>query len=796
MNEAPSFPMTNSFATARTPKASGQVMVYLDRLLVMLARHLRTLVISAAIGLIVALAWIYFSPPSYTSVTEILIDENLTKFGSDAADVPAFIQADSMVLNQIQILQSTRLARQVMLAEKLDTDPDFLNPPPSVMQRLLQPVGIVMRLVMSPFASKDRPAADAPAAQSAAPSEVPVDGSAASVVAEPVRSTRFQQSVMQALRANLLIGRSDRSYVLVLGYKSHDPVLAYRITKAYAKAYLEDQLGANYDASKQSGEWLQARLAELAASQRRASLAVEQFRKEKNLASTKDGLVSDQRLTGLNREYVLAQIETAKAKARSERLQSIVEGGIDSAVQNASIATSEGGGQQLNLLREQFVSVNRRERDVAAQFGPQHPQAIALRQERQGLERQIFNEMQNLAQTYANELSVARAREASLLQGLQSESGISATANQDQVQLRALEQRADALSALYTTFLARFETTSQQQSFPIGKMRVISEADVPTSPSGPRSLVILVFFVFFGLFVGTCSILWRELNERYFRVGEQIDRELKMKFVGYLPFLSRSDLASIRRGKGDASTLAMSKVPEAESFMHFARLMPDSPFAETLRGAKLAIDLLPKGAGARVVGTASILPGEGKSTVAGNLAEMLASNGARTLLVDADLRNPEVSRRLVPGVHAGLVEVLKGQPWQNVLQPDGASTLAILPTVPIENGGLSSQFLSSDAMRRLIEEAKRHFDYIIVDLPPLGATVDAKAVEPLLDTVLLIAEWGKTPRGLLKSFFGTDDTFADKIAGVLLNKTRMRELPKYAAWGSAERYFGAYGLQR
>jgi succinoglycan biosynthesis transport protein ExoP len=285
------------------------------------------------------------------------------------------------------------------------------------------------------------------------------------------------------------------------------------------------------------------------------------------------------------------------------------------------------------------------------------------------------------------------------------------------------------------------------------------------------------------------------LNERYFRVGEQVGRELKMKFLGYLPFLSRSDLASIRRGKGAASTLAMSKVPEAESFMHFAQLMPDSPFAETLRGAKLAIDQSQKVAGARVVGTASILPGEGKSTVAGNLAELLAANGARTLLIDADLRNPEVSRRLVPGVQAGLIEVLKGQPWQNVLQADGASTLVILPALQIDNGGLSSQFLSSDAMRQLIDEARRHFDYIIVDLPPLGATVDARAVEPLLDTVLLIAEWGRTPRGLLKSFFGTDDSYARKIAGVVLNKTRMSELPKYAAWGSAERYFGAYGLQ-
>ncbi|TGV81796.1 adenylyl-sulfate kinase, partial [Mesorhizobium sp. M2D.F.Ca.ET.145.01.1.1] len=94
---------------------------------------------------------------------------------------------------------------------------------------------------------------------------------------------------------------------------------------------------------------------------------------------------------------------------------------------------------------------------------------------------------------------------------------------------------------------------------------------------------------------------------------------------------------------------------------------PASMFSETLRSAKIAFDVVMEGQGSRVIGVISVLPGEGKSTVAANLAGLLAANGARTLLIDGDLRNPGLSRSLGMEAEQGLMEaVVSGQTWQSV----------------------------------------------------------------------------------------------------------------------------------
>jgi succinoglycan biosynthesis transport protein ExoP len=153
-----------------------------------------------------------------------------------------------------------------------------------------------------------------------------------------------------------------------------------------------------------------------------------------------------------------------------------------------------------------------------------------------------------------------------------------------------------------------------------------------------------------------------------------------------------------------------------------------------------------------------------------------------------------LSRSLPVSPDKGIVEALVGeQRWQNACLTDRKTRLCILPTVGRRRLSHTSVLISGRGLARLIEEARASFDYIVVDLPPLGPVIDAKAFAPLADGFVLVAEWGATPRVLVRSLLQTERQIAAKTLGVVLNKTDMKKLARYGPLGGAEKYLDRYG---
>jgi succinoglycan biosynthesis transport protein ExoP len=363
------------------------------------------------------------------------------------------------------------------------------------------------------------------------------------------------------------------------------------------------------------------------------------------------------------------------------------------------------------------------------------------------------------------------------------------------VELRALEQKAQALATLYQSFLGRYAEALQQRSFPIAEARVISQAGDPATASSPRKSMVLGLSLVLGLFAGAGAGALREFRERFFRTAEDVQNALDVKFLGYLPIVGPSFRAKAKpNGTG---AMGRTQAPRETSIPRILRVAinaPSSSFAETLRNVKLASDVVLQRSPCKVIGFVSVLPHEGKTTVAANFAGLLAANGARTLLIDADLRNPGLSRSLPLIPEKGLIEAVVGgeQRWQNTLLVDRKTKLAILPTVIRGRFPHTGELISGPGMRELIESARQSFDYIVVDLPPLGPVVDAKAFAPLADGFVLVAEWGATPRALVRSALLAEPRIAAKVLGLVLNKTDVKQLPRYGLFGSAEQYLDRY----
>ena len=762
------------------PSASGvfsghepkEEVIDLDALLAAARRRASLIALFAGLGLALGIAYIVVTPPVYTAATHILIDEQLTRFTQEEPPASSSMRIDSMIQSEVEILKSARLARAVVLAEKLHENEAFLNPP----QAPHAWVRSKIRAALGMFAPSRPQRSGTAAGEDIGNAEAPGVGRAVAL-----------------LQQDMAAQRVGRSFVIELSYGNNDPQLAGAIARAYADAYLSDQLEANFDATQRAMTWLQGRLDELQRSSQEAALEVERFRAESGLTATRGELLSEQQLSDLNRELVTARAETANARARYERFRSIIESGAENAVRNASIPPDQPNSAVINEQKSRYLAISSRVEDIEERFGEEHPQAVSLRREQRDLERQIFRELQQLAEAYHNEYVVARAREDSLGANVGTMADESSQTGRALVELRDLERRAASVAGLYQTYLARYEEASQQSSLPIAKARVISEAEVPTGPSSPRRTMVLGLSLVLGLFAGGGIAAFRELRERSFRTAQDVRDAMDLKFLGYLPLLKAptetpgEDEEVPENGQPEKKGAAI--LPDT---LRITRDAPASSYTETVRNARLSADFLLRRKSCKVIGFVSVLPGEGKTTVAANFACLAAASGAKTLLIDADLRGRGLTNQLSDMSGGGLVEaVTSGQRWQSFVRVDRSAGLAVLPAGE-QRPAHTSDLLSGPGMRRLIEEARRIFAYVIVDLPPLGPVIDAKAFEPMADGFIVVTEWGGTPRALLRSTLQAERRIAAKTIGMVLNKADMKKLVRYAPPDGAEAYIGRY----
>ncbi|MDX8444387.1 polysaccharide biosynthesis tyrosine autokinase [Mesorhizobium captivum] len=777
MNYA-NFPLDKRMPLPSTEPEKGEDFIDVERLLGMAARQVKVVAVCAVIGLFLGVIYLQTTPKQYTSFASVLIDEGLNKVVDDISAVSATQQTDATILSQIEILSSARLASEVVDKLKLDQNQEFMNPPQSA---LAKGVGF-LRGIVAYF-------------RGSAVSELPGIENVDAATREAMMKAATHDYAVLVLQTGLMADRNGRSNVITLGYQSTNPALATAITKAYAEAYLADQLNASFDATERAAVWLQGRLTELRQSSQQAAMEVEKFRAEHGLSANSDGqLISGKQLSDLNAQLIIAQADTARASARYQQYKAIVDSGSENAFNDSAIASDQPSSSVIIGLKTRYLAVSKRLQDVEANFGKDHPQAVALAREKADVSAQIFGQLKQITESYRNDFQVAQAREAELRQKITTAAGQSSADNESQVRLRELDQQAQALSTLYQTFLSRYQEASQQQSFPVGKVRIISDANMPLAASSPRTIRVLALSLVLGLMLGAGFGGLNEFNERFFRTGEDVRDRVGLKFLGYLPTIGGGKAKETKPDDlpADGKVTSLSAA-ERRARMRVSLDAPASMFAETLRNAKIAFDVVMEDKGSRVIGVISVLPGEGKSTVAANLAGLLAANGARTLLIDGDLRNPGLSRSLGMESEQGLMEaVVNGQTWQSVGKVDRQTKLAIIPAVLRGQFSHTSELLGSAGMRRFIENARETFEYIIVDLPPLGPVVDAKAFAPLVDGFVLVTEWGRTPRAMVRSMLESESYVADKIVGAVLNKVELKKLAKYGSLGGSEKFFDRY----
>jgi polysaccharide biosynthesis transport protein len=742
----------------RSRKAEAQSLAEtFDAFLAYARRQHWVILGAAALCLLVGLAYVLTAAPSYTAVATMVIDTRKYQVFQQQSLVNDNPVDSTAVESQVEILKSEDVALAVIKDLKLAEDPEFVGSNAGA-------AGAIFDFVTGLFS-----------------------GSA------PRNEFELTRRAVRTFENHLEIHRLGLTYVIEISFQSLNADRAAQIANAVADAYIVDQLDSKFQATRRASIWLQDRIQELRSQASEAERVVLDYKKTNNIVTGSGGkLLNEEQLGELNTQLVTVRSQVADAKAKLDRIQAVVSGSAP----DATVADTLNN-QVVTKLRSQYLELANREADWAARYGVDHLAVVNLRNQMREIQNSILDELRRLAESYKSDYAIALQRQTEIERAVGVSVSESQSTNQAQVKLRELESSAQTYRSLYDNFLQRYMESVQQQSFPMTEARVITHATRPLAKSHPKTFFVLALSSLGGLLLGLAIGLFRDVYDRVFRTGEMIEATLGTDCIAVVPRISSAQAAS-----GPIASPATEHAPGTrgarviergeDSILWVAIDAPFSRFSEAVRAIKVDADLNVT-TPSKVLGLTSALPNEGKSTLAFVFAQLIAQSGARVILVDCDLRNPSLSRKVAPGADKGLLEVLsKNATLGEVLWKDPVTGLVFLPGAIKSRIAQSHDVLASEQMKAFFDTVRADYDYVIVDFPPLTPVVDVRTTAHFVDSYVFVVEWGKTQVQVVERALHSARGVRDNLLGVVLNKADIASMSRYSGYSGKEYYYNSH----
>ncbi|MGC1308440.1 MAG: polysaccharide biosynthesis tyrosine autokinase [Phormidesmis sp.] len=600
-------------------------------------------------------------------------------------------------------------------------------------------------------------------------------------VAEQLKQT-YPELSYPSLLANLAITRIDETKILQVSYSGTDPVQIQAVLDQLSKTYLKYSLEERQTNLRQGINFVANQLPDLQGEVNRIQNQMEAFRRQYDfvtpevqatqLSSQKTSL-TEQRLT-LDREF-------AAARQVFDSLQD----------QSGTLAALDDAPIYQQLLGE-LRSV---ETEIAAELTRFEPSSLSIRV----LEEQRNNILPLLQQEAQRVVGTKQAIAANNLQVMASQSNTLSQAEQNVEQVlgqlptlirqytdlqRELEVSTAALTRFHTT-LETLKIEAAQTEIPWQLIEAPTQPRAPISPSLQRSLMLgFVASLLLGLGI---AFLLEKLDDVYHTVDE-LKARTKLPLLGTLPY--NKELKDGRTtGKGAI----------AQALDNLSQIRPsrkghgyygyggngEASFLEAIRVLYTNIRMLSSDRPIRSIVISSALPGDGKSTISANLAEVATAMGQRVLVVDVDLRKPQVHDRLNVSNHSGLSNLIADDlPLKAVIQqvdPEGQLFVLTAGKIPPD----PTKLLASQKMQQLMETFERCFDLVIYDAPPTTGLADVSLIGRKTDGLVLVSRMGKTSRTVLTQTIETLKLAQITTLGMVANGVKSTGLGGY-------RYY-AYG---
>lgn len=685
------------------------------------------LVFGAAVGLTLQ------QKPKFTATSAVMMDpRQIQVFRTSASpNVSGELSLSTeAVATQVQLIESRGMAERVVDALHLDQDSTLTEPSLGLKARVIGAFQNFFHVAPKPL-----------------------------LTAEERR-----QAVIDVVLGRLDAQRVGLTYVIGVKFTDTQRDRAALIANAYANSYIQQSIEGKSDATRQAGGYLNARLRELSDQAAADATAVQQYKVANNLLGAQGATLTEQEISNLNGQIASARAEAAADQARLETARAQLKRGSTGDDVGAAL-----GSPVIQGLRSQRALISGQLAELNSRYGPRYPDVLKAQQQLGDLDVQIRTEISRVISNLQATTQVSTGRLRSLEGTLGQSRGTLAGDTRAEAGLISLQQKAVSSQALYDSYLARFKEVVASTGTEQSDARIVSTAQPPSTPSSPRVILDLALGVIIAAALGVAATMGMEIADRSFANGGDVERRLHAPYLGSIPLLR-----SVARKSRQAPT-------------EYVAANPFSVFAESFRNIKVSVLQSRIQSGSAVVAVTSPLTGEGKTTTSVCLGETSALQGAKTIVVDCDLRRRTLQRFLESAPKAGLVEVINGQAsLDDVIVVDERTGLHFLPLA--ERKLSANDVFGGEEMDALLTELRNRYDFIILDTAPLLALADARILAAKADAVILLCRWRKTQQDAVKSALRLLQTADAPLAGVALTRVDVRKQTAYG-YGDSTNYY-------
>ena len=723
VNDAPS-PPAPGYGYGSDILGSTEVHL-LDYVKVLYKRRWPTLTVFLIVVLSMSV-YTFTATPIYEARVQILIEK-------ENANVVTFKEAfeqnrvtDDYYQTQYRILQSRALARRTIDALKLWNHPEF-NPPANDSLTARKVIGAPVAFVGGWF-------------KRAKPIDSPL-----------VDETKTQSRTIDRFLSDLTVSPVRNSRLVDVRFESPDAALSAKVANALARAYIEQNLEFKFLSSKEASDWLGAQLAEQRKQVEASEQALQRYREQTDAVAIEDKQnIVVQKLTELNAAVTRAKTERIQKEAAFVQIRGLQNdrAALDTfpaILSNAFIQQQKG----------ELADLQRQQAQLSDKLGPNHPDMKKLALAIETAEAKIQGEIGKVVQAMRNDYQQTLAQEQSLTNALEQQKRDALSLNRKGIEYGVLARDAASNRQIFESLMQRTKETGISGELKTSNIRVVDAAEIPRRPTTPNTTNNLLLALFGGGILAVGLAFFFEYLDNRIKSPDELRQHLGLAFLGMVPALfdTRIEHPLINNG------------------------VPNN-FVESFRAIRTNVLFSSVDDGGRSLVITSTGPGEGKSVVAANLSIALAQAGQRVLLIDADMRKPRIHTVFDRPQQPGLSNVIVG----NAKASEAVHTTTV-PGLWVLPAGLNppnpAELLGSKRFKDFLSSLSQHFDWVLVDTPPVMAVTEASVVAHLVTGVLFVVGAEMTSRNAGQRALEQLEHVHAKFIGAVLNRVDLQHNSYY-----------------
>ena len=564
-----------------------------------------------------------------------------------------------------------------------------------------------------------------------------------------------QEKLIHLFLYNLKVQQIPATTLVDIRYSSPDASLAAEIANATATTFIEQNIKARYDTTMQAADWLSKQLADLQIKVESSQSRLIQYEKQNNIvgADDKHNLTLD-KLDDLNKQLTEAQAERMQKESIYQIAQTSAPDSLTTSLQDPLLVS----------LRQQRAELNTQYALLTTQFGAGYTKVAEIKNQIDEVDRAYGIEVENSTHRIQTDYQAALKREQMLQSALEAQTRVADQLNENAIEYKALKQEADANRQLYDGLLQRLKEASLAAGLDSSNIRIVDRARVPLHPARPKIPLNMEFAVLIGLVGGIAVSFALDALDTTVGTPDEAETISGLPTLGLIPMHTFVDPAGPR--SGPARLLPVSRSDYLEPLISY--LQPQSEIAEAYRTLRTSILLSSVSQPPHTILVTSSVPQDGKTMTSVNIAVVLAQQGRRILLLDADMRRPTVHKIFGISGQVGLSSILTGgAKVSDAVYTTVQSNLFVIPGGPIPPH--PSELLGSALMQDLLGKWRDAYDHVIIDTPPVIAVTDAVMLSAQVDAVLLVIRSGQTTAALVRRTRDLLRSVNANILGLVVN---------------------------